>query len=106
MSFIEAVTNTAVGYLLAVAVQLVAFPLFGLEVGLSENLAIAVLFTAVSIARSFTLRRLFERLRRPVPILYRTPQRSSGSNAAPAGGRLVGMRSIPGPSSSSIGSIG
>ena len=74
MSFIEAVTNTAVGYLLAVAVQLVAFPLFGLEVGLSENLAIAVLFTAVSIARSYTLRRVFVRPRRPAPIPYRTSE--------------------------------
>ena len=77
MSFVEAVTNTVVGYLLAVAVQLIAFPLFGLEVGLSENLAIAVLFTTVSIARSYSLRRLFERLRRPAPVpapLYRTSE--------------------------------
>ena len=74
MSLVEAVTNTVVGYLLAVVVQLVAFPLFGLEVGLSENLAIAVLFTTVSIARSYTLRRLFERLRRPAPIPYRTSE--------------------------------
>jgi hypothetical protein len=65
MSFAEAVTNTIVGFLAALGVQLLAFPLFGLEVGLSENIAIAALFTAVSIARSYALRRLFERVRRP-----------------------------------------
>ena len=74
MSLVEAVTNTVVGYLLAVVVQLVAFPLFGLEVGLADNLAIALLFTAVSIARSYTLRRLFERIRPPAPIPYRTSE--------------------------------
>lgn len=65
MSFIEAITNTVVGFLLALVVQLIAFPAFGLVVGLGENVGIAILFTAVSIARSYTLRRLFERLRRP-----------------------------------------
>ena len=70
MSLVEAITNTVVGYLLAVFVQLIAFPLFGLEVTLIDNLAIALLFTAVSIARSYTLRRMFERLRRPAPIPF------------------------------------
>jgi hypothetical protein len=68
MSLIEAVTNTVVGYLLALIVQLVAFPLFGLDVTLADNIAIALLFTAVSIARSYVLRRLFERWRLPAPI--------------------------------------
>jgi len=74
MSLVEATTNTMVGYLLAVAVQLVAFPLFGLDVSLADNIAIALLFTAVSIARSYTLRRLFERLKRPAPIPFRTSE--------------------------------
>jgi membrane protein implicated in regulation of membrane protease activity len=65
MSFAEAVTNTIVGFLVALGVQLLAFPLLGLEVGLLENIAIALLFTAVSIARSYAVRRLFERMRRP-----------------------------------------
>jgi len=71
MSLIEAITNTAVGYLLAVVVQLIAFPRFGLDVTFADNVAIAALFTAVSIARSYALRRLFERLRRPAPIPFR-----------------------------------
>lgn len=63
MSLIEAITNTAVGYLVAVATQLAVFPAFGIEVDLSTNLVIALIFTAVSIARSYALRRLFNSIR-------------------------------------------
>jgi hypothetical protein len=62
MSFLEAVTNVLVGYLIAVATQIIVFPLFGLKVSVSENLAIGFIFTAVSLARSYFLRRLFSRL--------------------------------------------
>ena len=39
------------------------FPMFGISISATDNLLIAVIFTAVSIARSFTLRRLFEAAR-------------------------------------------
>lgn len=60
-SLIEACTNIAVGYGLAVLTQIVAFPLFGLHASLSENLGIGLIFTVVSLARSYVLRRLFNR---------------------------------------------
>ena len=63
MSLIEAATNTAVGYLLAVATQLVAFPLFHLPTRLSDVFSLGAIFTAVSIARGYLLRRLFEAAR-------------------------------------------
>ncbi len=63
MSLIEAITNVAVGYLVALITQILVFPLFGIEVSLIQNLAIGMLFTAASIARSFLLRRLFETIR-------------------------------------------
>jgi hypothetical protein len=63
MSFVEAVTNVVVGYLLAVATQFAVFPLFGLAVSFGNNLLIAGSFTAVSLIRSFVLRRLFEAFR-------------------------------------------
>ena len=65
MSLVEAITNVVVGYLLALATQVAIFPLFGLTVSLADNLVIGCIFTAVSIARSYTLRRLFEALRAP-----------------------------------------
>ena len=63
MSLVEATINVIVGFVLAVATQAILFPLLALQVEPSENLAIAAVFTAVSIARSFVLRRLFEALR-------------------------------------------
>ena len=63
MSFVEATTNVVVGYVLAIATQLAVFPLFGLEAALGEHLAIGMAFVMVSLARSYLLRRLFERLR-------------------------------------------
>lgn len=59
MSLVEAVTNVAVGYGLAVITQIVVFPWFGLEAALGEHLAIGMAFVAVSLARSYLLRRLF-----------------------------------------------
>lgn len=64
MSAVEAVVSTAIGYIVAVATQMVVFPIFGLRVGLIENLGIGLAFTAVSIVRSYLVRRLFERLHR------------------------------------------
>ena len=60
MSFVEAVTNVIVGYGVAVATQILIFPMFGLHATLAQNLKIGAVFTVVSIARSYALRRLFE----------------------------------------------
>jgi len=60
MSFVEAVTNVVIGFLLAVATQFVVFPVFGLVVSARDNLLIGTIFTAFSLVRSFALRRLFE----------------------------------------------
>ena len=62
-SLIEAVTNTVVGYALAVATQFAVFPTFGLRVGVVENLGLGLIFTAVSLIRGYALRRLFNRWR-------------------------------------------
>ena len=62
-SLIESVTNTVVGYILAVATQFAAFPVFGLQVGAVENLGLGLVFTVVSLIRSYLLRRVFDRWR-------------------------------------------
>ena len=64
MSFAEAVVNVVVGYGVAVVTQMLVFPLFGMRASVSDNLVIGVIFTVVSLVRSFTLRRVFESLRR------------------------------------------
>jgi len=63
MSLVEAGTNVAVGYVLAVITQIVVFPWFGLVVSIDDNLAIGAIFVIVSLLRSYVLRRLFVRLR-------------------------------------------
>jgi hypothetical protein len=63
MSLIEALSNVAIGYGVAVLTQIAVFPLFDLQVSLSDNMLIGALFTLVSVARSFAVRRMFERMR-------------------------------------------
>lgn len=63
MSLAEAIANVAIGYIVAVATQVLVFPLFGIHVTLADDLAIGAIFAMVSIIRSFALRRVFERLR-------------------------------------------
>jgi hypothetical protein len=63
MSLIEAVTNVVVGLIAALATQVVVFPILGLQATLGQNLKLALVFTGVSIVRSYSLRRLFETLR-------------------------------------------
>ena len=63
MSLVESLANVLVGYGVAVATQMLVFPLFGLAVTVTENLLIGLIFTVVSIVRSYALRRSFEALR-------------------------------------------
>lgn len=63
MSLVEAVANVAVGYGVAVITQILIFPIFGLHTTLAQNLKMGAIFTIVSIARSFALRRVFEAIR-------------------------------------------
>ena len=63
MSLVEAVANVLVGYGVAVITQILIFPIFGLQTTLAQNLKMGAVFTVVSIARSFALRRVFEVIR-------------------------------------------
>ena len=58
-SITETVISTLLGYLVAVGTQVLVFPWFGIQVTLGGNLAIAGIFTAVSIVRGYLIRRLF-----------------------------------------------
>ena len=60
-SFCESLVNVTIGYSVALASQLVVFPLYGIHVPLSTNIGIGAWFTAISIARSYVVRRCFNR---------------------------------------------
>ena len=63
MSLVESLANVLVGYGVAVVTQMAVFPLFGLALTVTENLLIGLIFTVVSVVRSYVLRRGFEALR-------------------------------------------
>jgi hypothetical protein len=63
MSLVESVANVIVGYGVAVVTQILIFPIFGLHATLAQNLKMGAIFTVVSIARSFALRRVFDAIR-------------------------------------------
>jgi len=64
---IEAVVNVVVGYGIAVASQVLIFPLVGINVDLETNMLIGLIFTVISLVRSYVLRRIFTHFR-----LFRT----------------------------------
>lgn len=61
-SLIESVANVAIGYSVAIFSQLLIFPLFDIEVSFSQNLQMGLLFTIISLIRSFALRRVFNKI--------------------------------------------
>lgn len=62
-SMVEACANVVVGYLVALASQILVFPLFGIHIPFSSNLAIGAWFTIISLVRSYVLRRWFNGLK-------------------------------------------
>jgi len=58
-SIIESVINVVLGNLIALATQIVVFPLFGFYASIGEHLMINLIFAVVSIVRMYVLRRIF-----------------------------------------------
>jgi hypothetical protein len=85
MSFVESLVNVGVGFGVAVLTQTVVFPLFGLHATIGENVQIGAIFTVVSVARSFVLRRLF--VSGGAPGAPGAPWRRSRRAALPMSGR-------------------
>jgi len=63
-SFIEAWANIGVGFGLALLTQLIVFPMYGMEIDLTGNLQIGMIFTGISLGRSYFLRRAFNKWHR------------------------------------------
>ena len=60
-SMYEAIINVVVGFSINFLLNMLVFPLFGWHISIAENLALGVIYTIVSIVRSYTLRRVFNR---------------------------------------------
>jgi hypothetical protein len=63
MGLAEAAANVSIGFVFAIVVQALVFPMVGLKVTFGGNLLIGAAFTVASVIRGHALRRLFERLR-------------------------------------------
>ena len=61
-SLFESIANVAIGYVVALVTQWIAFPLVGVEANAHQNFMIGAIFTAVSLARSYVVRRAFNAL--------------------------------------------
>jgi hypothetical protein len=64
-SLIESFIDVGSGYILAVLIQLLVFPVFGLYPTIFDSMGIALIFTVVSITRSWLWRLVFIRYKKP-----------------------------------------
>jgi hypothetical protein len=60
-SLTESITNTAVGFGVALGSQILIYPWFGIHIRFNTNLKLTAVFTAISILRGYMLRRWFTR---------------------------------------------
>lgn len=58
-SFIEAMINVAIGFTINFVANLCIFPLFGMHITLSDNFLMGLLYTLISVVRSYVIRRWF-----------------------------------------------
>lgn len=61
-SFVESLINVVIGFVVNFVANLFILPLIGFHITVSQNLFIGVLYTFVSVARSYIIRRWFNRL--------------------------------------------
>lgn len=62
-SFVESLANIAIGFGINFAANLLVLPMFGFAVTPTDAFGIGLAFTAISLARSYVVRRLFNRIR-------------------------------------------
>ena len=62
-NLLESVIDVGSGFILAIIIQLLIFPLFDLHPSILDSMGIALIFTFVSITRSWLWRLVFRRYR-------------------------------------------
>ena len=61
-SLIESFIDVGSGFILAILIQLLIFPLFDLHPSILDSMGIALIFTVVSITRSWMWRLVFKKI--------------------------------------------
>ena len=62
-SLVESIIDVGSGFLLAVAIQIFIFPFFDLYPSILDSIGIALIFTVISMLRSWVWRSYFRRQR-------------------------------------------
>ena len=58
-SLIESLTSTTIGIIIGIVLNLTILPIFGYPVSVVDSLWISLIFTAISVIRSYAVRRIF-----------------------------------------------
>ena len=56
---IETLVSVGIGWLIGVILNMLVLPLFDYDVSLTDGVLISIIFTAVSVVRSYVVRRFF-----------------------------------------------
>ena len=63
-SILEAWANILVGFGINWTANMLVFPLFGFNITAGQAFHVGLIFTAISLVRSYALRRIFNRIKR------------------------------------------
>lgn len=74
-SLIEVCINIAIGFWINFFMNLLIFPFFGFHISLSDNLLMGIIYTFISVARGYVIRRWFEGR------IHRTAMKLAGEKA-------------------------
>ena len=61
-SFYESLTNVIIGYFVAIGSQMLILPLYGIHIPIEQNLTMGLLFTVISLLRTYIIRRWFNKI--------------------------------------------
>ncbi|QQV90944.1 hypothetical protein Freya2_7 [Polaribacter phage Freya_2] len=87
-SFIESLTNTAVGFTISLMATFMVLPLFNIKSSFAQNLGITICFTFISITRGYVIRRYFNNKNNclhTVEIVNKTPVNARNSKSMLSG---------------------
>ena len=59
-SLIESLTSTTIGIIIGIVLNITILPIFGYPVSWSDSLWISLIFSAISVIRSYAVRRIFD----------------------------------------------
>ena len=65
-SMIESLTSVGIGWFISFIANMLVLPLFGYNINLTDGVLISIIFTIISIVRSYLIRRFFNSKERKV----------------------------------------